>query len=587
MTADEPLWAARFRAPRITLPGWAIEAPQRCMYASTATGVVELYTWDRDTDTQRQATDRPYGTYIGALDPSGEHLWWFADSDGDEWGTWMRQPFEGGEAIPALPGLDAGYPAGLAIGSGVVVAGRSTDTGTAIHLVREGYEFKLYESEHDAFVGGLSRDESLLCLAHAERGDSRHRALRVVQLEDGTPIGELWDGPGKDLSPSGFAPIKGDTRLLVNHERYGRPQLLIWDPVAGTEDELSIDLPGDVDADWCPDGYTLLISHDYAARTELYRYDITFRELSRVDTPPGVVSGATARPDGTIEFAWSSSASPPVIRSSAGAVLLRTPGEPPPDSVSVEDIWIDGPGGRVHALMARPAHLLPPYSAIFALHGGPDLADDDAFRPRRAAWVDAGYCVVHVNYRGSAGYGSAWRDALEGRPGLTELEDVFAVRDWVVGHHLVNAQRCVIAGGSWGGYLSLLGLGTRPELWAAGIAAGPIANYLAAYEEEMEPLRSFDRAIFGGSPDEVRESYVRSSPISYIEKVDAPVLILAGTNDPRCPIGQVESYVARLQELGKEHEVYRYDAGHGSLVVEEQIRQMQVEIDFARRHCLP
>lgn len=562
------------------------------MYASTATGVVELYTWDRDTDTHLQATNRPHGTYIGALDPSGEHLWWFDDTDGDEWGVWMRQPFDGGpstgeQATPALPGLEPAYPAGLAIGSGVVVVGRSTESGTSIHLVREGYEFRLYDSKYDAFVGGMSRDESLLCLAHSEHGDARHRALRVVQIEDGEQVAELWDGPGKDLTPAGFAPIKGDNRLLVNHERHGRPQLLIWDPVAGTEDELSIDLPGDIDADWCPDGYTLLISHDYAARTELYKYDLTFRELVRVEAPPGVVSGATARPDGSVEFAWSSSRSPQAIRSTASGILLRSPGETPPESVPVEDIWVDGPGGPIHALLARPAHLLPPYSAVFALHGGPDLADDDAFRPRRAAWVDAGYCVVHVNYRGSAGYGTAWRDAVEGRPGLTELEDVAAVRDWVIGHHLVHPDRCIIAGGSWGGYLALLGLGTQPDAWAAGIAAGPIADYLAAYEEEMEPLRSFDRALFGGGPDEKREAYVHSSPITYADKISAPVLILAGANDPRCPIGQIQSYLTRLQELEKEHEVYVYDAGHGSLVIDEQIQQMAVEMDFALRHCVP
>ena len=152
------------------------------------------------------------------------------------------------------------------------------------------------------------------------------------------------------------------------------------------------------------------------------------------------------------------------------------------------------------------------------------------------------------------------------------MEDVAAVRDWVIEHHLAHPDRCIIAGGSWGGYLALLGLGTQPDAWVAGIAAGPIADYLAAYEEEMEPLRSFDRAVFGGGPDEKRDAYVRSSPITYADKISAPLLILAGANDPRCPLGQVQSYLARLQELEKEHEVYVYDAGHGSLVVDDKRR---------------
>src|SRR3712207_7447665 len=74
----------------------------------------------------------------------------------------------------------------------------------------------------------------------------------------------------------------------------------------------------------------------------------------------------------------------------------------------------------------------------------------------------------------------------------------------------------------------------------------PVADYLAAYEDEMEGLRAYDRALFGGSPDEVREVYVRSSPITYVEAVAAPVLVVAGANDPRCPIRQIDNYLARL-----------------------------------------
>jgi dipeptidyl aminopeptidase/acylaminoacyl peptidase len=66
--------------------------------------------------------------------------------------------------------------------------------------------------------------------------------------------------------------------------------------------------------------------------------------------------------------------------------------------------------------------------------------------------------------------------------------------------------------------------------------------------------------------------------------VRVPVLVLAGENDPRCPIRQIESYVTRLAELGTPHEVYRYDAGHGSLVDDERVRQMRAEVDFAARH---
>jgi dipeptidyl aminopeptidase/acylaminoacyl peptidase len=204
--------------------------------------------------------------------------------------------------------------------------------------------------------------------------------------------------------------------------------------------------------------------------------------------------------------------------------------------------------------------------------------------PSRAAWLDAGYAVVHVNYRGSTGYGTEWRDAINGRPGLTELEDIAAVHDWAVAQGIADPARSVLAGRSWGGYLTLLGLGVQPERWAAGVAGVPVADYVAAYADEMEPLKALDRVLFGGSPDDVPAAYRASSPITYTDAVRAPVLVTAGVNDPRCPIRQIDNYLGRLAELGKPYEEYRYDAGHGSMVVDEAVREMGVELEFVRRH---
>jgi dipeptidyl aminopeptidase/acylaminoacyl peptidase len=372
----------------------------------------------------------------------------------------------------------------------------------------------------------------------------------------------------------------------VSHERRGREELLIWDVEADTETEIVLDLPGDVTAGFYPDGSALLVGHDHAARSEIYRYDLATGALEKLDTPPGVVRGATARPEGTVELAWSSSALPPVIRRADGPVVLSVADEEPPTAYPVEDRWVAGPGGDVHALVVRPEGP-GPYATAFLVHGGPESADDDSYRARRAAYVDAGYAVVHVNYRGSTGYGSVWRDALTGRPGLTELEDIGAVYDALVAEGIVDPRRALITGGSWGGFLTLLALGTQPERWAAGIAEVPVADYLAAYEDEMEGLRAYDRALFGGSPEEVHDVYVRSSPITYVDAVAAPVLVVAGANDPRCPIRQIDNYLTALTERGKQHEVYRFDAGHGSLVIEETIRQVEVALSFALRTVPP
>ena len=578
---SEAVWEARFRAPRISLPEWARDAPSRCAYVGNATGTFELYTWDRDTGATTQATSRPHGTSDGQLSPDGQWLWWFDDSDGDEFGRWNKQPFSGGASVEATPGVPAGYSAGCEIGRTVAVVGISTDDGSTIYLVRPDHTSTLYSSKEDADVAALSRDERLVLIEHAEHGDSRHRALRVLTIE-GAVVADLWDGEGLGLHGLDFSP---DGRLvLALHEQGGRPEPLLWDPLSDDVTRLELDLEGDLSAEWYPDGQALLVLAEARGRSTLHRVllDGTVEELP---TPEGTVLDATPRPDGTVEYAWSSSASPRVIRSTSGAVVLEAPGPQAPGSVPAEDVFVEGPGGLIHALVARPAGTTGPLPTVFIVHGGPTDHDSDEFRPDRAAYVDLGCAVVMVNYRGSTGYGAAWRDALEGRPGLTELEDIAAVREWAVTSGL--ASTCVLTGGSWGGYLTLLGLGTQPGSWSAGAAAVPVADYVAAYEDEMEPLRAFDRSLFGGSPAEVPDVYERSSPLTYVEQVVAPVLVLAGANDPRCPIRQIDNWLDAAVGLGKDVEVYRFDAGHGSLVIEERIRQMRAELAFVARHLGP
>ena len=608
--AGLPAWEQRFRAARIDLPEWADDAPQRSIFVSNATGTYEVYAWDRTTGVQRRVTDRANGTTDAALTPDGEWIWWFDDTDGDEFGIWRRQPFTGPAAAAgsgpaavsstppapdeeAVPGLPPGFSEGLVFGrpgTGVTaVVGRSTDQdGSTLHLVRPGAEpVEVYRHRETASVGDLSHDGTLIAIDHAEHGDVMHCALRVIRASDASTVAELDDATGRDeprgLSCQGFAPLHGDTRMLVAHQRRGRWEPLLWDTATGEQTELVLNLPGDLSADWYPDASALLIEHTHHARTELYRYDLATAALERLDTPLGTVTGAGARPDGSVEFLWSSAAHPPVVRSTGGSVVLDAPGPQAPPSVPIEDVWVDGPGGPVHALVQRPAGT-GPFPTVFDIHGGPTWHDSDVFSSGPAAWVDHGFAVVRVNYRGSTGYGQAWTDALRHRAGLIELEDIAAVRGWAVDSGLADPTRLVLTGGSWGGYLTLLGLGVQPELWTLGLAAVPVADYVTAYHDEMETLKAMDRTLLGGTPEEVPERYAASSPISYVEAVRAPVYISAGLNDPRCPIDQVENYVRRLEELGRTHEVYRYNAGHGSLVVAERIRQLRLELDFVARH---
>jgi dienelactone hydrolase/Tol biopolymer transport system component len=596
---ETPIWEQRYRAARVGLPDWAWFAPARAVVTSNASGTYEIYAFDAaapEGDQLRQLTDRPQGTLHATISADGQNVWWFADTDGDEFGVWMVQPWDGsGAPRPASAGVQPGWPAGLALGlDGSAYVGRTDDDGSEIWRLAEvgAQPTLLYRSEHDANVDDVSSDGQLIAISHSEHGDNRHPALRLLR-PDGSVVGDLWDGPGKGLESAGFSPTA--PVLLVGHERRGRPELLLWDVARATEPrtlELGIDLTGELDASWYAEGDALLVDRNERARSELYRVPLPALpaaegrvELEAIPlrTPAGVVAGATARPGGDVWLSWSSGAEAPRVRDLAGRTVVRAPGPGAPPGAPFRDVFVDTPAGRLHALLAVPEGR-PPFPAVFDIHGGPTAHDEDVYDARTSSFVDAGYAVVLVNYRGSTGYGSAWRDAIEADVGHTELADVAAVRAALIADGTLDPARTAVTGGSWGGYLSLLAAGTQPDLWAAVTSIVPVADYVAAYADEMESLKAFDRSLFGGSPQEVPERYERASPLTYAANVRAPLLVMAGLNDPRCPIRQIDNYLARLDEFGTRYEIYRYEAGHGALVTQERIFQQRLELDHLARH---
>ncbi len=125
-----PTWERRFRAPVIAFPGWAAEAPDRLVIASTESGSYQLHAWDRATGTRQQVTFDPVGIVSGRPTPSGRGVAWFRDDTGDETGAWVVAPFDGeGEVRTMFPGLPRGWSEGLAIGRTCSVAGISDATG--------------------------------------------------------------------------------------------------------------------------------------------------------------------------------------------------------------------------------------------------------------------------------------------------------------------------------------------------------------------------------------------------------------------------------------------------------------------------
>jgi dipeptidyl aminopeptidase/acylaminoacyl peptidase len=224
-----------------------------------------------------------------------------------------------------------------------------------------------------------------------------------------------------------------------------------------------------------------------------------------------------------------------------------------------------------------------PFPVIMLVHGGPTWLDTDRFSPEVQCYVDAGFAVGMVNYRGSIGYGPAWRDTLIGNIGGPEVVDVNAGLDDLVTRGIADPSRAVIGGWSWGGYITLMEVGTHPELWVAGIAGVPVGDYELSYDDMSPELQAYDRALLGGAPADVPDLMRERNPINFTDRVTAPVMFIIGENDSRCPFRQAMAYVDRLKERGHPHEVYLFGTGHSSFDIEEEIHQQRAILAFLAR----
>jgi dipeptidyl aminopeptidase/acylaminoacyl peptidase len=272
------------------------------------------------------------------------------------------------------------------------------------------------------------------------------------------------------------------------------------------------------------------------------------------------------------------------ILGEGGAVVVAAEGEAAPEGTPFVSWRFPNPHGQsVHGFYVTPPGD-GPFPVIMLVHGGPTWYDADRFYPEAQAYVDAGFAVGLVNYRGSVGYGREWRDTLIGNIGGPELEDVNAGLDDLGARGIADPSRAVIAGWSWGGYTTLMELGKHPERWICGVAGVPVGDYELSYEDMSPLLQAYDRALLGGAPKDVPDLMRDRNPIHFADRVTAPVLFVIGENDSRCPYRQAMAYVDKLAARDAPHEVYTFPTGHSSFDVDETVRQQRAVLAFLAKH---
>lgn len=599
---DTPDWELRFRAPYFSLPCWSRTAPDRVVVTSNEGESFQAYAWDLATGERRRVSDEPVGIQIEAgIDAAptadGSGVVWFRDTTGDESGQWVVAPWDGGEAVPLLPGAPTGWPASVALGRDVVAASLSTVDGYQVWAAADGAAPRMVHSHPELVdipwqawggnnVGGLSADETALMLQHAEGGNYYFLELRAIDPRSGETIGELSDGVGNCITGQVWSPVPGDQRFAFRASRTGWDRPGIWNPATGDRKDFDFpDLDGDFEVfDWWPDASALLVNRLFEGRDQLFRLDVHSGELEPVSHPEGIVMGAQVRPDGRVWMRHEHSTSASRIIDDRGEEVIVPEGVRAPAGRAFRSFHFSNTGGdSVHGFVVTPEGE-GPFPLALDVHGGPEWLWADQWHPKIQALVDLGLAVALINYRGSIGYGRDWKDCLIGNVGFFELEDELAGLDRLIADGVADPLRVVLMGRSWGGYITLLGLGMHPDRFICGAAGVPVGDYIESFVDSAPSLQAMDRALLGGAAPDMVEFITPRSPITYVDKVSAPVHIQYGENDTRCPPRQVRLYIDALRALGGDVEVDHYGTGHGSFIVDEEVRQWTVVLDYLRRH---
>ncbi len=352
-----------------------------------------------------------------------------------------------------------------------------------------------------------------------------------------------------------------------------------------------------------PDRKFLTYTANVDGNTDIYLYDIASGKAHALPLPKGV-NQAAGRPspftrDGSRLLYYHTGATSPgdlwVYSLSDGKSHQLTyslvGGVRSEDMVEPHLVHYRSKDGKwtISAFVYMPYNLPhnPEHPAIVYVHGGPTSQTMNTFNRFVQYMANQGYIVIAPNYRGSRGYGKEFQQANLFDMGGGDLQDVLAAADWIKQTGYVDPKKLILMGGSYGGYMTMMGVTKAPEVWAAGVPIVPFVNWFTEIQNEDPVLQQSDLATMG-DPEKNKALYEDRSPINFVDRIRAPLYLLAGGNDPRCPKEEAQQVVDAVKKRGGvvEYKVYENE-GHGFAKVENQIDAYKRVADFLKAHVPP
>ncbi len=423
--------------------------------------------------------------------------------------------------------------------------------------------------------------------------DMASRALKQVLPAAGqraaTHLAQIWK--------------KDDSGFFVLGDRSGEFRELMFYRLADARlVRISRSIPWDIESvSLDASGRLLAVRANVDARSELRFFDAdTFDELPSPQVTDGSVVQSSFHPRLpllAVTFVDSTSPSTIGVVDPATGALQRwtTPFAPAgvdPAAFGPQQIvrWKSFDGREISGLLnAPPARFTGRRPVLIAIHGGPESQARFGFLGRSQYFVEElGIAVLQPNVRGSAGYGKTFLSLDDGMKREDAVKDIGALLDWIAAQPGLDPSRVMVAGGSYGGYMSLAVAARYADRIAGAIDIVGISNFVSFLENTESYRRDLRRAEYGDERDPaMREFMLRIAPLHNAGKITKPLLVVQGRNDPRVPYTEAEQIVARVRRSGTPVWYLRAEnEGHGFARKENADFQFYVQVMFMRQTLL-
>lgn len=252
------------------------------------------------------------------------------------------------------------------------------------------------------------------------------------------------------------------------------------------------------------------------------------------------------------------------------------------------------PIGDEGQMLSVPAFVyLPPgdgpFPVIIHVHGGPENQFRPSFNSEFQLWIDLlGVAVIAPNIRGSLGYGAGYIALDDGYKREDAVKDIGALLDWIALQPKLDQNRVAILGASYGGYMVLASAVHYGDRLRAGVDHVGISNFVTFLENTQDYRQALRRTEYGDERDPQMRAFLESiSPLNHVDKINIPLLVVQGQNDPIVPMSESEQLVRALRLRGQT--VWYMNAlneGHGYGRKENRDLYQQATILFLRKYLL-